>query len=261
MDLKTVLPSVKGRDYLEFDFGGSGRKPRALLSTLAAGTMKYSHSEVNPARDLFFRSLGLDEKRVLALELKHSRRVIALRRPEDAKELRSIAEGIGGADGLLCADPFFVPVLTVADCMPIWLFDSRRGVFGLLHSGWKGTGILEEALRSMDKDFGSKPADISAILGPSIGSCCYAVPEQRALEFEREFGEKAVIVRGEGVERKFHLDLRAANLGLALRLGIGRLLNVDLCTACSSSLGSYRRQGPKDFTRMAALCGYFQGLS
>ena len=258
MDLKTISPAIADSSFLEFDFGGAGRRPRAVLSTLAAGTMKYSHSETNSSRDLFFRSLGLDEKRVLALELKHTRRVVAVRGPEEAKALGPTAEGIGGADGILCADPSYVPVLTVADCMPIWLFDAGHGVFGLLHSGWKGTGILVEALRSMEKGFESKPADISAILGPSIGSCCYAVPEERALQFEREFGEKAVIVRGEGGDKKFHLDLRAANLGIALRLGIGRLLNVDLCTACSGSLGSYRRQGPKDFTRMAALCGYFQ---
>ena len=257
MDLKTITPAIADSSFLEFDFGGAGQKPRALLSTLAAGTMKFSHSERNPSRDSFFGKLALDETRVLSLELKHTRRVVAVGGPADATSLRTKAEGIGGADGILCADASYVPVLTVADCMPIWLFDAGRGAFGLLHSGWKGTGILAEAVCFLERNFGSSPADISAILGPSIGPCCYSVPEERALQFGKEFGEKAVVIHGEGHERKFHLDLREANLGLAARLGIGRLLNVDLCTACSDSLGSYRRQGPRDFTRMAALCGYF----
>jgi len=257
LDVATIIPAIGDSPYLEFDFGEKRQNPRAVLSTLAAGSMKFSHSENNPSRASFFSQMGLDKARVLSLELKHTRRVIPVFSREEAGSLGDIAGRAGGADGILCADSFYVPVLTVADCMPIWLFDAGCNVFGLLHSGWKGTGILAEAVRLLQKNFGSNPAAISAILGPSIGSCCYAVPEERAVRFGKEFGEKAVIVHDEGGERKFHLDLRMANLSLAERLGIGRLLNVDLCTACSDGLGSYRRQGPQAFTRMAALCGYF----
>ncbi|HWP68144.1 MAG TPA: polyphenol oxidase family protein, partial [Rectinemataceae bacterium] len=172
MDVATIIPSIGDSPYLEFDFGGRGRKPRAALSTLASGSMKFSHSETNPSRTSFFSQMGLDTSKVLSLELKHTRRVLLVRNPEEAGSLGDMAESSGGADGILCADSFYVPVLTVADCMPIWLFDARRNVFGLLHSGWKGTGILAEAVRLLQKDFGSNPADISAILGPCIGSCC-----------------------------------------------------------------------------------------
>jgi len=219
--------------------------------------MKFSQSESNPARDSFFARFNLDAARVLSLELRHTRRVVVVRDPEEAGALHAKAESSGGADGILCSDSFYVPVLTVADCMSIWLFDAEHTVFGLLHSGWKGTGILSEAVHAMEKDFGSKPADISVILGPSIGSCCYSVSEERAAAFRKEFGESAAISHSDGGERHYNLDLRAANLGLSERLGIGKLLNVDLCTACSEGLGSFRRQGPQAFTRMAAFCGYF----
>ena len=142
--------------------------------------------------------------------------------------------------------------------MPIWLFDAKRRAFGLLHSGWKGTGILEAGVLRMGAEFGCPPADISVILGPSIGSCCYAVPEERASGFSAEFGAKATRRARSPDGKIFHyLDLRAANLMLAEKLGIGRLMDVRLCTSCSPFLGSYRRQGAAGFTRMLALCGYF----
>ncbi|TXT43965.1 MAG: hypothetical protein FD137_1690 [Spirochaetes bacterium] len=141
--------------------------------------------------------------------------------------------------------------VTVADCMPIWLFDRRFSAYGILHSGWKGTGILSLAVDRMRKEFGCSKDDILAILGPSIGSCCYMVDAERAAVFSAEFGESSIAERpGEG---EVYLDLRKANLGIAERIGLGAVLDIDLCTACASSLGSFRRQGSQAFTRMLAL--------
>lgn len=248
-----------GKQYLEIAFPGLGEDaPRAVLSLLAAGDMKLDREGGNPARQGLFASLGIDPSRVLSLGLAHSRRVLAVSDSRDALLLRERALEQGGADGILVSAASFIPALTVADCMPIWLFDARRKVFGLLHSGWKGTGILETAIRRLVAEHDSLPADISVILGPSIGSCCYAVPEERALGFLAEFGRESVRseVSPEG-RITWYLDLRAANRGIAERLGIGKLADLSLCTACSPYLGSFRREGAKDFTRMLALCGYF----
>ena len=104
-------------------------------------------------------------------------------------------------------------------------------------------------MEALSEEFGSPPEALSVILGPSIGVCCYAVPPERAEAFAREFGSEAV--REEG--GRTMLDLRAANIALARRLGIGALLSVESCTSCDPRLGSYRREGPEAFTRMAAL--------
>jgi len=257
--IRTISPEIDDRRYMEFDFGRPAA-PRAILSTVAAGNMKYDPSEVNHARGRLFAGLGLEPSRILSLQLRHTRSVIFQGRGEAMADLHQKADALGGADGLVVAEPDSIPALTVADCMPIWLFDSKKEVFGLLHSGWRGTGILKEAVLGMVSRFGSAPEDISAILGPSIGACCYTVPEERAMSFAAEFGETSIRLAGAEPEKdrvSFSIDLRAANIHLAENLGLSTLLDVKICTSCSPNMGSFRRQGAQDFTRMLALCGYF----
>lgn len=262
MELTTISPDTGSGKYVEFGFGPGGRPlpgdPRAVLTTIAAGDMRYLPGAPNGRRTTFFEAMGLEPDRVLSLQLRHTRRVVVHALGQDFQSLAAAAEARGGADGIATSDPAAVPALTVADCMPIWVYDETSGAFGVLHSGWKGTGILAEALRSMTIAFGTVPGDVSAIFGPSIGPCCYAVPAERAATFRAEFGDACVRIEAGAEPAAAHrLDLRAANIALAERLGLGRVLNVDLCTACTPALGSYRRQGPERFTRMLALCGRF----
>jgi YfiH family protein len=214
--------------------------------------MRYLDGVENRRRDAFFSSLGLDPAFVLGTELFHSRRVLLVRPSGQHFHGPLPTEG-GSHDGILVEDGTLAACITVADCMPIWLYDTRSGAFGVLHSGWKGTGILEVAVRSLAATYGSPPEAMSAILGPAIGACCYGVPEERAAAFAAEFGSDTVS-RDEGGWR---LDLRAANLGLARRLGLGAVLSVEACTSCDPRLGSYRREGKDAFTRMAAVAAHF----
>jgi len=217
--------------------------------------MRYLEGVDNPRRSAFFSHLGLDPASVRGTELYHTRRVLL--ESGDASRLAGPVPSGAGAelppegshDGILLCDAAKAACITVADCMPIWLLDGHSGSFGVLHSGWKGTGILAVALRSLAGEFGSPPEAISVILGPAIGACCYAVPRERAEAFAREFGDGAV--REEG--GRTMLDLRAANVALARSLGIGALLSVEACTSCDPRLGSFRREGAQAFTRMAAV--------
>ena len=75
-----------------------------------------------------------------------------------------------GCDGLVTAMPDTVLAIYVADCGAIWLADRRTGAIGLLHSGKKGSegNILGNALRVMAERFGTRPADVTAVLSPCI---------------------------------------------------------------------------------------------
>lgn len=259
-----------GVSALEWDFPVPPRyaplpsQPSAFLSLRAEGDMRYHAPGSAGNRGRFLGSLGLEEASALGVELAHSRRVLV--RTEEGERL--FGEGgaeIGGAelgappsgrahldsgyDGILVRGSGLAASVTVADCMPIYVCDFASGAFGVLHSGWKGTGILASAVAALAAAAGSPPAAISIILGPAIGPCCYAVSEGRALGFEREFGPESVLRR----DGRHYLDLRAANLALARRLGVGALSSIDLCTSCDESLGSCRREGEGAFTRMMAL--------
>ena len=290
IDFKAL--AEEGRDHVEFAFPtseGEGSRPgpwptpRALLSLRSAGSMRYLAGSHNPRRERFFASLGLGEGSVVSTELHHTRRLRFITKARGAAALRQRGgieadagdfsgedageggpENASGRDGIVLypyatdtAGVSRAAAITVADYMPIWIFDSASGAYGVLHSGWRGTGILAHAVTGLLARSGGAAgragggaASVSVILGPSIGSCCYRVPEARARDFEREFGADSVL-RDELGPR---LDLREANRALAAKLGVGALLSVEACTVCEEGLGSYRREGAGDFTRMVALC-------
>jgi YfiH family protein len=241
----------------------------ALLSLLPRGDMRYGEPAAMARRAKIYAEIGLEESRVYSPPLKHTRNVAVLRRWTDPIAWRQGLEESGGADGVLAdgvlADGDLADgadcregsirglAVTVADCMPIWLFDRRRAAYGILHSGWKGTGILARAVERMEKDFYCAKEDILAIFGPSIGSCCYRVDEGRATAFAKEFGKSSVVEEGSPEDRQYFLDLRKANLGIAREIGLGAVFDIECCTACSPNLGSFRRQGADAFTRMLAL--------
>jgi copper oxidase (laccase) domain-containing protein len=84
---------------------------------------------------------------------------------------------VPGVDGLITRQTGVVLAIYVADCGAIWLADRATGAIGLLHSGKNGTagGILENALAVMAQEFGTRPADVTAVLGPCIRPPDYEV--------------------------------------------------------------------------------------
>lgn len=239
---ETILPLQAARvdGTLRLPVGPGPNAPWALLSLRPLGSMRYLHDKPNSLRDDFFRSRGIRPERVLAVELVHSRLVLFPSGPEDVRGRR--------ADGLIVERGPWVPTVTVADCMPIWIRHEASGAFGVLHSGWRGTGILESAVRGLAERYGASASEIDVVLGPAIGPCCYTVPLDRAELFTEKFGAEAVRFSGDS----WRLDLAAANLGIARRLGLRSLTRIDGCTSCEPDLGSYRREGPTGFTRMVA---------
>lgn len=154
-------------------------------------------------------------------------------------------------DGLLSRDAGTVLGVTVADCMPIFLYDPVQKVKGVLHSGWKGTGIIAEALTLLQREFGTQTRDLLVTLGPSIGPCCYNVPQERAEAFRDDFGNGAALLR----DGTWYLDLAEANLGILRTAGVEKVNIVRACTFCDSRFSSYRRDGSAEYSRMLALIG------
>ena len=207
----------------------------------------------NPNRHTVFSSFLSHPDAVVPLELIHSKKVYVLNEKNDTLNLQG--------DGMITQNPRLVPSITVADCMPIYLYDPVTGCFGILHSGWKGTGIVTEALSLAQKTYGAKPEDFSVTLGPHIHSCCYEVDWERYELFTSEFGNSAGVkknVQGivittdrdsetnvAGSDTKYYLSLLDANLALVKQAGVlpDNVCVITDCTSCSSdTLGSFRRQ-------------------
>ena len=184
----------------------------------------------------------------------------------------SCAEDTAGkiGDGIITVNPSLIPTVTVADCDPLFLWEPRTGVFGIVHSGWKGTGIVADALALAAERYGANASDFFIAIGPHIRECCYCVDEERADYFARNFSSDCVtplddaqgpkIRWNTGGGKAFRLSLERANLALLKKIGVQerRITLCTDCTCCNPVFGSNRREtiatGCQDnFTVMAAF--------
>lgn len=141
-------------------------------------------------------------------------------------------------DGLITNEPGVVLSTFYADCVPLFFVDPVHKAIGLSHSGWRGTvGRMGRCtMEAMEEEFGSRPRDIIAAIGPSICQSCYEISEDVALEFMKEFHgheEEILIDKGNG---KYQLDLWKTNEIVLMEAGILRehLATTNICTCCNS---------------------------
>lgn len=250
----------------------SENSPHWGMTLYKAGSMRFRWNEINPNRQVAFSKILQDNKhRVVPVQLDHTKIVYDVNSPEDT------TEKIG--DGLITKNPLLVPTITIADCMPIFFYDPVTKVFGIVHSGWKGTGIIAEALKLAENHYGAKAENFHIVLGPHIHDCCYIVHKERAEFFTKEFTPKCVeplnldnsseneakklpsFVWDNGNGPLFRLSLEQANLSVLKKAGVDekKITICEDCTACTQEniFGSNRREtaakGKDNFTVMAGF--------
>ncbi len=215
-----------------------------------------SPADVSENRRRFFKALGLDPDLLVTAGQVHS-------------DVTAIAAAPGHherTDGLITLSRGLALAVFCADCVPVWLLDPRTPAAAVVHAGWKGSlaGIAGRAARMMVEKLGSRPRDILAAVGPSIGPCCYEVGPGVWEPAARLYGEEVVAERlGDG---KARLDLWEVNRRALAATGLDRshIYVSALCTSCREDLfHSHRREtlrvrerpaaGPVRAGRMAAL--------
>jgi YfiH family protein len=139
------------------------------------------------------------------------------------------------ADAILTDNPEITLMMRFADCVPIMLHDPFRKVVGIAHAGWMGTvrGTVLFAIETMQKHYGSSPADIQAAIGPSIGPDHYEVGPDVVIQVQQAFGSDALSLL-EVSSGSVKFDLWTANRLLLERAGVRHVEVAGLCTACTT---------------------------
>jgi YfiH family protein len=185
-------------------------------------------------------------------------------------------------DGLMTDRPGILLGVQTADCTPVLVADRKRKVVAAFHAGWRGTvrRIIEKGIGRMRLEFGSKPEDLIAAVGPSIGACCYQVGEELLSEFESQFAYARELFHevydSEPVKTKYpmlfltqrapghspigpslHLDVAEANRRQLLDAGLKAeaIQMVGGCTSCHRELFFSHRGSGGRAGRMLSVIG------
>jgi polyphenol oxidase len=147
-------------------------------------------------------------------------------------EGKAVLEG----DGLITDVPGVLLGVGTADCVPVLVVDVEKRVVAAFHAGWRGTvaRIVERGVARIVAEYGSRPEDMVAAVGPSIGACCYTVGDEVRSEFGGQFGyAEKLFSRGDAGEMR--VNLWEANRRQLLDAGVdeARISMVGECTACA----------------------------
>ena len=213
---------------------------------------------------------------LVALKQIHSNKVV-LADVTDARRERP-----GSADGLMTDQPGLLLAIQTADCIPVLVADCKRRAVAAFHAGWRGTvkRIVESGVGRMRLEFGSRPEDLIAAIGPGIGPCCYAVGEDALSEFESQFAYARELFRevydADPVRAKYpmlfmtqrapghspigpslHLNLVEANRRQLLAVGVKprAIQTVGGCTSCQRELFFSHRASQGNAGRMMSVIG------
>lgn len=143
-------------------------------TTISHGNMSLSKEKSDKEkvirnRNKFFKENGINPNNVrfMHLELKDKVILVSKNSPFNLEK----------ADAAITQDKNLFLFMLTADCLPIALFDPRTETVALIHAGWQGLDleIIKKTVEKMQQKFNIDPKNLVAKIGPSIGSCCYAL--------------------------------------------------------------------------------------
>ena len=133
-------------------------------------------------------------------------------------------------------------LMNFADCVPIILYSKKDNTGAIAHAGWRGTekGIAFKTAEKLIKELNVQPKDITALIGPSIGKCCFETGEEVFEKLVSNINQKELYnQKGE----KYFVDLKKINYNQLIEAGIENIDTCEYCTSCMSDIFfSYRKE-------------------
>jgi len=193
-------------------------------------------------RQKLAQTIGFDINRLVTGEQTHSLNIAVVTDAEAGRGSVDIDSRIPCTDALITNRRGVCLMVLTADCVPVLLYDPATHSAAAIHAGWRGTanGIVGLTVRKMADEFGTKPENLMAAIGPCIGACCFEVGDDVATHFSR--WPNTILRRSEWPRP--HIDLVLANRLQLEQAGIlaANIESSDECTKCGPhGLFSHRR--------------------
>jgi len=193
---------------------------------------------------------GLGLARMVCAQQVHGAQVAVVTGADAGRGAVAFDTAVPGVDALVTDTEGLLLTLFFADCLPILLADPVRQVVAVAHAGWRGLvgGVIENTIAAMVEGFGVRAEDMTAAVGPGIGTCCFEVGPEVAERFPA-----AHVIRGEIGQS--HVDLPGAARQRLQEAGVpaDRIVVCEDCTACHTDRYFSHRREEGRTGRMAAF--------
>ncbi len=206
-----------------------GVSPAPFNTLNVGGTVGDAPENVRINRERMAAAMGVDPSQTRSTWQVHGAEVVVARRDDPPAPLPP------QADAMITAEADLPLMMRFADCVPVLLYDPIRRAIGIVHAGWRGTllGVAAAAVQAMGEAFDSRPQDLIAAIGPSIGPCCYEVGPEVVAQVRGAFPEADdLIIPPSNSHAGAHLDLWQANRRTLQAAGVREIEVARLCTAC-----------------------------
>ena len=145
-------------------------------------------------------------------------------------------------DALISNIPNSLLLMNFADCVPIILYSKKDNTGAIVHAGWRGTEqeIVAKTINKMYTALNIEQKNITALIGPAIGKCCFETDEE---VFNKIVKDKIETKFYEQRGQKYHIDLKLINKTQLINSGVVNIDICDYCTCCMSDIFfSYRKE-------------------
>ena len=204
-------------------------------------------------------AMGFDERCLVFSDQQHHTNLRIVTKDDMGKGITRERD-FQDIDGLITNLPNIPLATFYADCVPLLFFDPVQKVIAASHSGWRGTveQMGRVTVEKMHSEFGSKPEDILAAIGPSICKDCYEVDQVVYDQFRNHYSEDEIHnIFTQKENGHYQLDLWKANEYVLKNAGITpeHMQLPDLCTCCNPDfLYSHRASNGKRGNLAAFIC-------
>ncbi len=217
--------------------GGVSEEPFGMNLSYKVGDEREA---VKRNRYLFFSRIGIQDSNVVTQGQTHSANIALCEKPAHLQD----------NDGLYTFKRNLFLAVTIADCIPVFIYCSEKNIVAAVHSGWKGTAkaIVKVMINELKAKHSVNPESIFCYLGPGISVKHYEVGKETA----EYFSDEVIEIRG----GKIYLDLKKEIYRQLTDTGIPES-NIEISEYCTFERAdlfhSYRRDGNKSGRMMGVI--------
>ncbi len=217
--------------------GGVSKEPFGMNLSYKVGD---DEEAVKRNRYLFFSRVGIPEKNVVTQNQTHSANITYCDNPKHLQD----------NDGIYTPVRNLFLSVSIADCIPVFIYCNDKKIVAAVHSGWKGTAneITSKMIFELMTKYSVNPESIYCYIGPGISVKHYEIGK----DITKNFSGESLELRDD----KIFLDLKKEIFGQLTDSEIPEI-NIEVSGYCTFErfdlFHSYRRDGNQSGRMMGVI--------